>query len=90
MQFLLRSEINQINNIMNKYRREQIKTALQLIEEAYSLLSDAKNEEEMAYENLPESFQSSERGETMQENVDNLDEVVTALEEAMESLENIE
>lgn len=75
---------------MNKYRREQIRKALQLVEEAYSLLSVAKDEEEMAYENLPESLQLSERGEAMQENVDNLDTAVTALEEAKEALDNIE
>lgn len=75
---------------MNKYRREQIRKALQLVEEAYSLLSVAKDEEEMAYENLPESLQSSERGEAMQENVDNLDTAVTALEEAKDALDEIE
>ena len=75
---------------MNKYRREQIRKALQLVEEAYSLLSVAKEEEEMAYENLPESLQSSERGEAMQENVDNLDTAVTALEEAKDALDEIE
>ena len=42
---------------MNKYRRKQIQEALSLIDKAYALLTNAKDEEEMAFENLPESLQ---------------------------------
>ena len=66
---------------MNKSRRKQIQEALSLIEKAYDLLTDAKDEEEEAFDNLPESLQESERGMTMQDNVDNLDTAVTSLEE---------
>lgn len=75
---------------MNKYRRKQIQEALSLIDKAYALLTNAKDEEEMAFENLPESLQESERGTTMQDNVDYLDTAVTGLEEAKEALGNIE
>lgn len=75
---------------MNKLRRKQIQEALSLIEKAYALLTNAKEEEEMAFENLPESLQESERGTAMQDNVDYLDTAVTGLEEAKEALENIE
>ena len=63
---------------------------MSLIEKAYDLLTDAKDEEEEAFDNLPESLQESERGMTMQDNVDNLDTAVTSLEEAKDALENIE
>lgn len=75
---------------MNKYRRKQIQEALSLIDKAYALLTNAKEEEEMAFENLPESLQESERGTTMQDNVDYLDTAVTGLEEAKEVLEKME
>ena len=75
---------------MNKFRRKQIQDALSLIDKAYALLTNAKDEEEMAFEYLPESLQESERGTTMQDNVDYLDTAVTGLEEAKEALENIE
>lgn len=75
---------------MNKLRRKQIQEALSLIEKAYALLTNAKDEEEIAFENLPESLQESERGTAMQDNVDYLDTAVTGLEEAKEALENIE
>lgn len=43
----------------------------------------------MAYENLPESLQSSERGDSMQENIDNLDEAIQGLDDVKSTLENI-
>ena len=54
------------------------------------MLTDAKDKEEEAFDNLPESLQESERGMTMQDNVDNLDTAITSLEEAKDALENIE
>ena len=75
---------------MNKYRRKQIQEALSLIDKAYALLTNAKEEEEMAYDSLPTSLQESERGTTMQDNVDYLDTAVTGLEEAKEALEKME
>lgn len=74
---------------MNNSRRKQIADALSKIETAYDLLCEVKDEEEMAYENLPESLRSSERGEVMQENIDNLDEAIQELDEAKSTLDNI-
>ena len=66
---------------MNNLRRKQIKEALSLIEEAYDLLTMAKDEEEMAFDNLPESLQYSERGDIMQDNITNLDNAITGLDD---------
>lgn len=72
---------------MNKQRREKIEEARKLIEEATSKYNDAKgileecrDEEQDAYDNLPQSLQSSERGETMEQNVEYLEEAISALE----------
>lgn len=75
---------------MNNLRRKQIKDALSLIEEAYELLTTTKDEEEMAFDNLPESLQYSERGDIMQDNITNLDDAITSLDDAKSALENIE
>lgn len=75
---------------MNNLRRKQIKEALSLIEEAYDLLTMAKDEEEMAFDNLLESLQYSERGDIMQDNITNLDNAITGLDDAKSALENIE
>lgn len=75
---------------MNKTRRRQIAKALSLIEQAYDLLTEVKDDEEMAYENLPESLQSSEKGDTMQNNISNLEDAISGLEDVQSSLEGIE
>ncbi len=59
---------------MNKNRRDRLQRAMEII-------SEVKEEEEGAYDNMPEPFQDSERGEKMQENIDNMDEVISLLEE---------
>lgn len=62
---------------MNAVRRKMLKTALEVISEC---LSDEQN----AFDNMPESFQEGERGDTMQENITNLEDAENALQEIME------
>lgn len=62
---------------MNAKRRKRV-------EEAVAILEEVKAEEESAYENLPESFQSAEQGEKMQEHIGNLDEAIGSLNEVAE------
>ena len=57
---------------MNNIRRKSVKEALNLIEKAREILEEVKDEEQEAYDNLPESLQCGERGEQMQENIDNI------------------
>jgi len=65
---------------MNKQRRAEIEKALELLEQAQGLLSDAASEEQDYYDNMPESFQSGERGDRAQE-------AATALGEACDNIE---
>ena len=64
-----------INELVEKF--EEIKA------EAIDQLSEIRDEEQGAYDNLPESLQESERGENMQNCID-------ALEYFMSDLENME
>ena len=64
-----------INELVEKF--EEIKA------EAIDQLSEIRDEEQEAYDNLPESLQESERGENMQNCID-------ALEYFMSDLENME
>ena len=64
-----------INELIEKF--EEIKS------EAIDQLSEIRDEEQEAYDNLPESLQESERGENMQDCID-------ALEYFMSDLENME
>lgn len=64
-----------INELIEKF--EEIKA------EAIDQLSEIRDKEQEAYDNLPESLQESERGENMQNCID-------ALEYFMSDLENME
>lgn len=64
-----------INELIEKF--EEIKS------EAIDQLSEIRDTEQEAYDNLPESLQESERGENMQNCID-------ALEYFMSDLENME
>lgn len=73
---------------MNNMRRKNVMEALELIEKARNILEEVKDEEQAAYNNLPESLQYGERGEQMQENVDTIEEYLSYLEET-DSLEEM-
>ncbi len=58
---------------MNNARRK-------LINDARELLQTAMDEEQEAFENLPESLQYTERGEAMETTVSELEEAIGTLE----------
>ena len=57
-----------------------------------TILSDierVKGEEELAYDNMPENLQYSDRGEASQEAIDCLEEVYNNMEEIIDLLEEV-
>lgn len=73
---------------MNKARRASLKLTLSKIETLTAYIEEIKedlqgvlDEEEEAYENLPESIQGSERGEQMQEYIEALEGAIDSLDE---------
>ena len=73
---------------MNKARRASLKLALSKIETLTAYIEEIKedlqgvlDEEEEAYENLPDSLQGSERGEQMQEYIEALEGAIDSLDE---------
>ena len=69
---------------MNKERRKALKEAIDELEEAKAKIESAReiveycmDEEEEAYDNLPESMQEGEKGDAMQENTTNMDEAIS-------------
>lgn len=73
---------------MNAQRRKMIQKALGLVSEARSILEEAIEEEQEAFDNMPESLQYSDRGATMEENIGNIEDAINDLEgvEALEEL----
>ena len=71
---------------MNKQRRKRIEKVGSMLEELLEEITAIQEEEQEAYDNLPESIQDSERGEAMYEAADNLESASSSLEEVIEYL----
>ena len=74
---------------MNKERRKQLNRSFALIDEAMDIIQGVMDEEQEAYDNLPESFRNGERGEQMSGNIESLEEVTGYLEDAKSVMEYI-
>ena len=81
---------------MNKQRREkirQLKTQIDLIKtdlkKASSELSSILNEEQDAFDNIPEGLQSSYRGMCSEDAIDSMEEASEKLDEVIDLLWDI-
>ena len=72
---------------MNKARRKEIERIFNILSECMTDLDAVRDEEEEALYNLPESLQESTKGDEMQENIDDLDNIVSDLSDVIEELE---
>lgn len=73
---------------MNRIRRKSLRTILgqmddlsTVLETVKEALQDVLNEEQEAYDNLPEGLQEADRGQQMQEYIETLEGVVDSLGE---------
>lgn len=77
---------------MNRARRKELERAVELLQQAQEIIGSVRDDEQEAYDNLPEGIQYSERGEQMSEYVDTLDnaadydieDIITNLNEIIE------
>ncbi len=65
---------------MNKIRRKDIGRAIALLDQAREILETVRDDEEAAFENMPESIQRSERGEAMEDYISALDDMISNLD----------
>lgn len=72
---------------MNNIRRKALQRAYDLLDEAKLIVIDVANEEQEAFDNLPEGLQASDRGSQMEDNAYNLGEAEDAIDSAMELVE---
>lgn len=75
---------------MKEERIKNLKHCLNMIQNAHDVLEEVRDEEQDAFDNLPEGLQDSERGDLMQEAVDTLDEAIDTLDDVLSSLESVE
>lgn len=74
---------------MNKPRRKELNRALEMIAEARAIIEAMQEEEQDAFDNMPEGLQVSELGEKIEENAGRLEEIASYLEEQENELEDI-
>lgn len=72
---------------MNKNRRNAISDIYDKLIDIQSDLECIRDEEQEAFDNLPESIQYSERGERMEEYISSLDEALDYVGYAVDSLD---
>ena len=72
---------------MNKQRRKAIGDIYDKLIDIQSDLECIRDEEQEAFDNLPESIQYSERGERMEEYISSLEEALDYIDYAAESLD---
>ena len=74
---------------MNAQGRKEIAKYVATLEEIKDKLETMRSEEEDKFDNMPEGLQESERGEAMQEAIENLESATDSLQEAIDTLEDI-
>lgn len=74
---------------MNRQRRLWLQTTIEAIENAKIELESIRDEEQECFDNLPESIQYGERGDAMQENIDDIDSEISNLEDVISNLNDI-
>ena len=74
---------------MNKSRRATLTMIANALEELKSRLETVRDEEQDAFDNMPESLQESERGEAMQEMIDNIDYANDSLDDVISYISEV-
>ena len=72
---------------MNKIRKKELAKIIDLLSEAKERLESVRDEEEEAFDNLPENLQESERGQSMQNAIDAMNDILDSLD--LDDLEEI-
>ena len=75
------------SRVMNAQRRKDIEKAVELLYEAKSMLETSLEEEQNAFDNLPEGIQSSGRGEKMEEYIGYLEDSISSIEDSIDNAE---
>lgn len=72
---------------MNKARRKWLQSVIDALEEQKCEIESIQEEEQEAYDNMPEGLQEAERGQTIYENCDTLESAASDLEDIISNLQ---
>lgn len=71
---------------MNKQRRNKLDEAVKILQNAVEILQKIKEQEDMARENMPENLETSEMYEHSENCSDTIEDAITDIEGAIESI----
>lgn len=74
---------------MNKVRRKVLEDAISKIEEAQELISSIAEEERECFDNMPEGLQEGERGQSISDNADDLENADSDFETLLNTLREV-
>lgn len=74
---------------MNKDRRKQVYDVIAALNKIETLIQNILDEEQEAFDNMPEGLQLSDNGMISEEAQENLEAAIDSLEEAISHLEEI-
>lgn len=74
---------------MNAFRRKELARAIEMIEQAQDIISCVLEDEQEAYDNLPENLNNTERACQMDENIMNLGDLDNDIEDLKENIQEI-
>ena len=75
---------------MNKSRRARLAKVRNMLDDAMSELEDILFEEEMVFDNMPENLQESQRAMDMENNVEQMSEAVSSIEQAIDAIDEVQ
>ena len=73
---------------MNKQRRSELSKAVELLEKAKEIIEACQEEEQDAFDNLPESIQGSERGEDMEHYIYEMEQTIDYIDQAIDEIQD--
>lgn len=74
---------------MNNKRRKTIGLVINSLENLSADLEDVAQEESDAYENMPESIQQSDRGSIIEDNIYNLEDCISQINDVIDTLSSM-
>ena len=74
---------------MNKQRREELGEVIDYLSDAYDRLEEIRDDEEDSLYNLPDSLQTSSKGDKIQSYVNAMDNVLEDINKVQNSIQNI-
>lgn len=74
---------------MNKDRRKRLAAIAETIEEQMSELEYVRDEEQEAFDNLPESIQYSDRGSDMEDKISEIDDILSDISDIIDRINEL-